>query len=155
METAHSILSSPFLAVIGCLLGLAVVGLLVASIVYMLRMGVQFAIQDLLVGTLTVGFPPAIGGMLAGSRAPEDAYKIWVPTGSLAFIVLIYLIYSFYWASIRPHPNQKSRFWQRFALPMGLAVMGSLLLWFGAPRIKNINSSASGNENVNTPTAPE
>jgi hypothetical protein len=82
-----------------------------------------------------VGFPPAIGGMLAGSRLPKDAYKIWVPAGSLSFLILVYLIYCFYWASIRPHPERKTQFWQRFALPMTLALVGSVFLWAGAPRL--------------------
>ena len=132
MEPAHSILTSPLLTVLVSLLVMGLLGLLVASVIYMLRMGVQFAIQDLLIGTLTTGLPPAIGGMLVNQDAPKEAYKIWVPAGSISFLVLVYLIYGFYWASIRPHPTEKGRFWQRFAVPLGLAGFGSVLLWVGA-----------------------
>lgn len=118
--------------------GLVLLSVAVGGIIYMIHLGVQFAVGDLVLAFLITGFPPAVGGAIVRQLSEtlggpaEIVTRVWVATLGLTFVVLSYQIYGFYWASIRPASTRRRVFWQRFGPAITVTLTGAaLLVWFG------------------------
>ncbi len=118
------------------LLALISAGGLIAGIVYLIRLGVQFALADLVMAFLILGFSPALAGSIL-RKVPDPSLNnlslnVWTSALSLTFVVFVYQVYGFYWASIKPASTARRRFNQRFVGSIGLTVLGALALSYMA-----------------------
>jgi len=106
---------------------LAALGVL-AFFVYLLRQGVHYSLGDLISGSLILGIAPSFGTLMNEHADERQAVAIWIGVCSLTLMVAVYLLYGFYWASIRPGPTRKSQLRQRFAGALFLATLGSIVI---------------------------
>jgi hypothetical protein len=115
------------LVIMGVLCALGLLGFLV----YLLRQGVQYSVGDLISASLILGIAPSFGTLLTENVNEQQSARIWIGACALTLMVAVYLLYGFYWASIRPGPTRRWQFKQRFAGALFLAVIGSLsmLIW--------------------------
>jgi len=111
------------------LLVLAALGVL-AFFVYLLRQGVHYSLGDLISGSLILGIVPSFGTLLSENAGEGRGVDIWVGACALTLMVAVYLLYGFYWTSIRPGPTPRSQLKQRFMGALCLATIGSLSMFF-------------------------
>lgn len=124
-DTNHVLAALSTIGII--LLVLACIGI-IAFFVFLLRQGVRYSIGDLMLASLVLGISPSFAAQLSEEAATRQSVSIWVGSCALTVMVAIYLLYSFYWASIRPAETPRGQLKQRFLGAFGLALIGSIAM---------------------------
>ena len=123
-ETNHLLAAS--LTILIIMLVAAGLGVL-AFFIYLLRQGVQYSLGDLVLGSLVLGIAPSFGTMMTENMPGKDTAGVWVGACALTLMLAVYMLYGFYWASIRPTPTPRGQLRQRFLGALCLAVGGSFI----------------------------